>query len=569
MAVCNWRNMVVSFFLLSSAAGFVCSAGEKGVFPLQRLPGHVSAAPGKLTLFADYKDISDATARVPESAGPGFDKTIKLYVVNRTGKKVILPAQDGDLYLKQEVLAENGLWVRAQTHLYSWCGNSYMAVEVPDESYITRPGAFHSKGKKRKVRYRVYERNRPELEKALVSNVAEALVPEAAMEAARFDAMSVNHVPQTLRYCFPEALTSRPLRVYRVNLPALGKPTPQRAAAALALLKSYGQAHIFRRHAKKLVAEAPDPTAKQAIDRMEFLLKGEWKSQRNRQALLEETVRALLTPAEKRVPATPAGERVLTWCMLQELVLKRIVGGYSKGVDVNFAYYQLFDERPVALPQDSKQALVEECRRVIAAGPAEEQAFATSMLASQAIGGGLVTAKELVRLVAHAEQGVWRWAAVGLAKRGKRDLLIEAGRKRPKGDWKHLLFMLKVQMPEKVGDAEIAFWQDLAKVDPGSLCYALEPEFEKRPTPKEIKAIVRQYLSSEIEKPSIKETGVQAFYNLKAALRFLASWKDPEDTALLKRFLKYPLTREQRWSSGEVKTIRPVQQFAQSLLKGR
>ena len=51
--------------------------------PLKELPARVKAPAGRLTLFADYKDVRG--------------EQVTLYLVNRTGKKLAFDSQDGEL----------------------------------------------------------------------------------------------------------------------------------------------------------------------------------------------------------------------------------------------------------------------------------------------------------------------------------------------------------------------------------------------------------------------------------------------------------------------------------------
>ena len=52
-----------------------------------------------------------------------------VYLINAGTNDVDLGAQDGDVYLKLEVMDAQGRWVRAQPHAFSWCGNSYFNRE--------------------------------------------------------------------------------------------------------------------------------------------------------------------------------------------------------------------------------------------------------------------------------------------------------------------------------------------------------------------------------------------------------------------------------------------------------
>src|SRR6185503_7126171 len=69
--------------------------------PIAELPVGVSAPEGQLTLHADY-----ASAR---------DQRVTVYLINRTGRTIDLPNQDGDPYLKLEAQTGSaGPWERAQ-----------------------------------------------------------------------------------------------------------------------------------------------------------------------------------------------------------------------------------------------------------------------------------------------------------------------------------------------------------------------------------------------------------------------------------------------------------------------
>lgn len=141
--------------------------------PLADLPAGVAAPDGKLTMFADFEAKKD-----------GF---VPVYVVNRTAKPVLLPAQDGDPFLKLEGRAQDGAWERAQSHMHSWCGNSYFPMPklAPQTFHVFR-GKTAAAGRKTKVRYRLYSLV------PLVSNVGEGLVDPKEIEAAKRDRMAVD-----------------------------------------------------------------------------------------------------------------------------------------------------------------------------------------------------------------------------------------------------------------------------------------------------------------------------------------------------------------------------------------
>jgi hypothetical protein len=159
------------------------------------LPGHVVAPQGQLTLYADYADVGQ--------------ETVALYLVNRTEHRLGFDSQDGDIYVKLEAMTGEDRWERAQTHLNSWCGNSYMVTpSLRPGEYFRFVGYAPSEGETRSVRYRAYNQSayilnddtpdrfdmiRRDLEKMpldLVSNVGTGKVPPEAIEAARRDALA-------------------------------------------------------------------------------------------------------------------------------------------------------------------------------------------------------------------------------------------------------------------------------------------------------------------------------------------------------------------------------------------
>ena len=92
----------------------------KQTLKVKRLPEQVVSRPGSLSLFADYANATNGV--------------ITLYLVNRSGKDIDIPCQDYDPYAKLEGELD-GRWVRAQEHVFSWCGNSYMTAPTLKDGY--------------------------------------------------------------------------------------------------------------------------------------------------------------------------------------------------------------------------------------------------------------------------------------------------------------------------------------------------------------------------------------------------------------------------------------------------
>lgn len=138
------------------------------------LPATVKAPEGKLTLYADYADKR-----------PGG---VVLYLVNRTKEGVELDSQDNDIYIKLECKNQDGTWVRAQTHFYSWCGNSYTVIpKIEPGDFVRLLGYEPAEGKEREVRFKRYAKTY-----ALVSNVGRLKVSDKDVKAAAEDRMAIN-----------------------------------------------------------------------------------------------------------------------------------------------------------------------------------------------------------------------------------------------------------------------------------------------------------------------------------------------------------------------------------------
>lgn len=110
--------------------------------PVEQLPKGVPAPEGRLTLFVDYRGAAN--------------ERLDCYLINRIADTVALPAQDRDLYLKQEAQGAGGRWFRTQKHHYSWCGNSYHLIRLAPGRFIRVQAPFLSSGPPAIVRYRTY-----------------------------------------------------------------------------------------------------------------------------------------------------------------------------------------------------------------------------------------------------------------------------------------------------------------------------------------------------------------------------------------------------------------------------
>ncbi len=148
--------VLMLFFVGLALADDIPETKTKAGIATAKLPAHVMAPAGKLSLFADFKKKGDLG--------------IPLYVVNRTGKTVDLFAYNGQLFLAAEYEAEPGKWKPARVVEYPLCGNSLEPLKLANESYITVPANVAPAGFKATMRFRFDGEATP------VSNAGEGVV---------------------------------------------------------------------------------------------------------------------------------------------------------------------------------------------------------------------------------------------------------------------------------------------------------------------------------------------------------------------------------------------------------
>lgn len=172
------------------------SAGESE--PIEKMPAHVHAPPGQLTLFADYKH--------PQKDG------VVLYLVNRTDQNLAFrPQGDGDPCIRLESRREDGSFERAQLHIPSDCGNSYFYWPIVRRGEFSRMLGYRpAKGELRLVRYRMYlndayvvddsqssnllwlrEKTLTKIPIDVVSNLGHGLVNTQEIKTAQYDSLAL------------------------------------------------------------------------------------------------------------------------------------------------------------------------------------------------------------------------------------------------------------------------------------------------------------------------------------------------------------------------------------------
>ncbi len=284
--------------------------------------------------------------------------------------------------------------------------------------------------------------------------------------------------------------------------------------------------------------------------------------------MLDACVAALLHAGPAAPADTPAGQRTLCWCLLQELVYDSVPDGYPGGFGDNYCYH-VYGENPAPLPDATRAALVEHCRRTVAAGPAAERAFAASVLVSQ-IGWGRLPDAERKALLLSADPGVWRWAAFTLARNGRRSQLVAWGRDRPPADHLDILWILKADRPKVWAEDELKFWVDCARRDAPGVATALGGA--DGPPPAAFRAPVRAYLEREAANPADLEQDSPARGGTLSALLLLDAWRDPADVPVLLAYLKHPYRVKGHRVEGAI--LHPewdyrIRGYAKSLLEKR
>ncbi len=129
--------------------------------PLIALPAQIWAPAGYFSIVADYEHAE--RARWKQVIGGRFGLSVivggvPVYLINRTGRPLVLDTQDGDVYLKLEYEIAPGVWRRAEPHYYNSCGNAYdrQVVMLP-ESFIRVIGYQPPEhGRPARVRYALY-----------------------------------------------------------------------------------------------------------------------------------------------------------------------------------------------------------------------------------------------------------------------------------------------------------------------------------------------------------------------------------------------------------------------------
>jgi hypothetical protein len=184
---------------------------------LSRLPQSIHPPPGAASLHADF-----------ERAAAGED--VRVYLVNRTGRPLVLHALEGDIFVKLEREVAPGRWERVQPQEDSFCGNAYeLEPQLPDGRFLVLDGWQPASGERATVRYALYRQDL-----AAASNAGPGLVDPLAAHDAACDAMAFQSLDTAGLADIARDADAPALRRWRA-LRRLGRVDADRAEAACVL----------------------------------------------------------------------------------------------------------------------------------------------------------------------------------------------------------------------------------------------------------------------------------------------------------------------------------------------
>lgn len=352
------------------------------------LPAQIEAAPGKLSLFADFKN-------------PG-EKGISLYLVNRTDKTVDLESQDGDAYVKLEYQNASGEWERAQAHAYSDCGNSYGGIRLQPGMYLRMSGYQPVGGRSARIRYSSY----PAQE--LVSNVGEGLYSPADVSDASLDRLSSVGMPGAVRGYFEAGwrMSQSPRLPVRV--------------AALKLASLMGEFPSIRKAAGKWADELkaqenPTPDQQAALSAVGEILGADWGGKTGTGRVLESCFVALKSDGGS---ATAFGalekERVFAWTVIREIA-EREAGWWTANRGVYKSDSSLWKN------------VFDLTTSRVKTSPGDEAAQMSGILSVRSLADEFVSDQVFEDLLDAKDSWLARVAAEALSRRGKWGRLADLG----------------------------------------------------------------------------------------------------------------------------------------------
>lgn len=454
------------------------------------LPDGIKAAEGKLSLIADYANMG----------GRGTP----LYLINRTGEKKVLSAQDGDIYLKLEAQLEDGRWVRVENHLNSGCGLSYMPVTLAPGQHFRFFGYAPGDGKDAKVRYRNED---------FVSNVGAGRYLERDRELATKDDLAAGSLPQTLQAALVEE------RNYN-----LLERSSQQYLFALELLAGFEENGYYRREAERYL-KSLEPADAEVAARIKALLEKRWPHEGDQQTLLARCVGQAAVEAKAEV----------AWGVIGDLI-QRASPKRKKEMAWNGLVRKAYALLPKALGSKDDR-LVAMAAKMLSLPEADEH----------------VSSKSLFEWLNSPHRKLMEESAFLLSRRSEwRKLALRAKAL----DHKAQIVVLRalashgvrnareVRSPDS--DEEKAFWIQCALKQPVETVVAIRflgRTSERTQFDRTIHPALRAFLEKQVEQlkkgPKALENEEQG-YPVACVVQFVGGWQRRQDIPLFEALLKHP-----------------------------
>ena len=347
------------------------------------------------------------------------------------------------------------------------------------------------------------------------------------------------------------------------SLPKLGPLTARQLATAATLLHAYGDGYLRTRLRTLADGLRPlaDADARAAVTTVDKLL-ATWPAKRENRRLPDACVSLLIRSQD----VAPATDRVLSWCQLQELIYGQVPDAYDRP-GTNYAYHE-WKELELELSDDARAKLRELCRQTVANGPEAERPFAASALVASAVGWESLSNAERKALVLSPQSSVWRWAAMAMLKNGHRQQLLEWADARPTEDQSHLVCLLCTDVPAKRPELEIDYFLRALRRDPGEVALVIQL-FNVEPIPAAAREPLRAFLKLEIAEPKYFDDSSRDSRNCFAALGLLDRLKNPDDDALIAKYLAHPYVHYSSLGGGKSTKHFQMRRYAADLLAKR
>jgi hypothetical protein len=484
--------------------------------PNVKLPAHVIAPQGELTLFADFDHAVDGD----EYKG----RHVPLYLVNRASRG---PAVESERLgsIKLEYQKPDGTWARAEADDLPGCG-------VRDFVHFLQPGEHFKfngyrpwKGIKAKVRFASYS---PELK--LVSNIGDGTYLLADAEASKWDPRTLWQVPATLR----EKM--------------FGNSSLNETVAAFTLQQEFGPVPAIddRMNARieEIQREGPkSQEEKTALSSLLTLRKTPKHAEaRGYQALGLRCLNALENgSAGAESFGSPESVPDIIWGVLADLAK----------METNSRYDEILPEEK--LPFSVWRKVYELAITQILQAPQQQQHKMTELLGLSAYADEFLVNASWEPLLGSETWTVRSVAAATLVRRKERGRLIEVATGLKPEYRSAILGELAKNLPWhglKDGDEETAFWELCVRQRPLEAVYVLRFNHDftitgSNPYGEFVRRPLREFWLEEAAKGQNNEEDFELVgdgqnrLKEKQALEFLAAWHDKKDIPVFQALLKH------------------------------